>query len=310
MTALKIHPAAELFPMLSNAELQELAADIKKKGLLFPISIYGKTGELLDGRNRLAACEIAGVEPSRYCYPGDDPIGFVLSANIHRRHLTDEQKRDLIARVLMLDPKQSDRKIAKAVKRDHKTVAKVRREQIQLGTIPQLTETTGADGKTRKRPDPKPTKPTAPAAPPKNFVQQEVPIEERRAQMAALADDDQPPAAAAIAEPITEPDDDYVMPPEEWRAKMLAQYEAKHPHVTGALITLLDHAVATKINDIFDVFDFIGPITEEMLPRRNAIMVLRDWLDRLDLELDELEKEIAPPAAPAPKKTKKKGGAA
>jgi hypothetical protein len=193
MTALKIHPAAELFPMLGDAELQDLGADIRKRGLLFPISIYGKTGELLDGRNRLAACEIAEVEPSRYCYPGDDPVGFVLAANVHRRHLTAEQKRDLIAKVLKLDPKKSDRQIAKAVKVDNKTVAKVRREEEGREEIPHVEKRT--DSKGRAQPASKPKPATVPAP---NFVQQVTPIDEHAAKMAAL---DHPPAAEPIDKP-------------------------------------------------------------------------------------------------------------
>jgi ParB-like chromosome segregation protein Spo0J len=52
--------AVHLFPMLADDELEELAADIK--GLLQRI-VLDAEGRVLDGRNRLAACEIAGVEP-------------------------------------------------------------------------------------------------------------------------------------------------------------------------------------------------------------------------------------------------------
>ena len=50
----------------------------------------------LDGRNRYRACLRAGVEPRYRDYEGDDPCGFVVSANIRRRHL-DESQRALIA---------------------------------------------------------------------------------------------------------------------------------------------------------------------------------------------------------------------
>ena len=43
---------------------------------------------LVDGRNRRAACRIAGVEPAVRPLNGEDPTALVLSANIHRRHLT------------------------------------------------------------------------------------------------------------------------------------------------------------------------------------------------------------------------------
>jgi len=89
----EIHPAAELFPMLGTEELQALADDIKTNGQIDPIVIY--KGQVLDGRNRLAACERADVEP-RVIHTTlmDGKIGpteWVLSKNLHRRQLTKSQ---------------------------------------------------------------------------------------------------------------------------------------------------------------------------------------------------------------------------
>jgi ParB-like chromosome segregation protein Spo0J len=69
---LQIHPVAELFPDLTAAELAELAADIKANGLRHPI-VCTKDELILDGRTRLKACKIAGVEPFFEIYRGDDP---------------------------------------------------------------------------------------------------------------------------------------------------------------------------------------------------------------------------------------------
>src|SRR5436305_1918923 len=126
---LPVHPAAELFPMMSHEELTTLGEDIKKNGLQVPVVLWAETKEsnpfLLDGRNRLDAMEAVGLEVLR-ADKGDrlevahrplygsgggismfdgsrltqDPYEHVLSANIHRRHLTQEQKRELIAKVL------------------------------------------------------------------------------------------------------------------------------------------------------------------------------------------------------------------
>ncbi len=63
---------AALFPTLSAEELEELAADIKERGLIHPI-VLDAEGRVLDGRNRLAACEIAEVEPRFTTYEGEDP---------------------------------------------------------------------------------------------------------------------------------------------------------------------------------------------------------------------------------------------
>jgi hypothetical protein len=73
-----------------NAELQELAGDIKKRGLEDQIIIY--EGKILDGRNRYQACIIAEVVPTYSQYEGDDALAFVLSKNLHRRQLTTSQK--------------------------------------------------------------------------------------------------------------------------------------------------------------------------------------------------------------------------
>lgn len=84
------HPIAAIFPLLPEAELSELAEDIKKNGLKTDIVIY--EGKILDGRNRYRACAIAKVQPFTTQYAGDDPVGLVLSLNLHRRHLTAGQK--------------------------------------------------------------------------------------------------------------------------------------------------------------------------------------------------------------------------
>jgi hypothetical protein len=80
---------------------------------------------------------------------GLDPYEIALSLNVHRRHLTPEQKRDLIAELLKATPEKSNRQIADEVKADHKTVGKVRAEKEATGEIPQLKKTTGKDGKAR-----------------------------------------------------------------------------------------------------------------------------------------------------------------
>jgi len=50
-------------------------------------------GTLLDGRNRLAACTTAGIKPTYRVYQGDDLVDFIVRLNVHRRHLTDGQKK-------------------------------------------------------------------------------------------------------------------------------------------------------------------------------------------------------------------------
>lgn len=94
-----IHPAADRFPMLDEEALRSLADDIASNGLVNPITV-DTTGQIIDGRNRLAACEIAEVEPTFKIHDGD-PIDFILSANVERRHLTTGQRAMSTAMVLI-----------------------------------------------------------------------------------------------------------------------------------------------------------------------------------------------------------------
>jgi hypothetical protein len=98
MAALKIHPYADLFPMMNAAELEALAADIAENGLRQPIVRY--QAMVLDGRNRLKACEKAGTEPMFVDYEGDDAsaLALVISLNIQRRDLTGAQRAIVAAR--------------------------------------------------------------------------------------------------------------------------------------------------------------------------------------------------------------------
>jgi hypothetical protein len=84
------HQFANLFPMVAERHLQELAQDIRGRGLLEPIVLF--EGQILDGRCRYLACKVAGVEPKFEHYSGNDPLGYVLSRNLHRRHLTESQR--------------------------------------------------------------------------------------------------------------------------------------------------------------------------------------------------------------------------
>ena len=90
-----IHLDAETFPLMTEAELDELARDIATHGLRDPLKT-DHTGEfLVDGRNRQRACERTGVAPRYEALPLDtDIFAYVISANLHRRHLTDAQRHE------------------------------------------------------------------------------------------------------------------------------------------------------------------------------------------------------------------------
>jgi hypothetical protein len=94
---MEAHPIADLFPMLAEDELAELADDIKQRGLLQPI-VLDTDGKVLDGRNRLAACKRAGVKPDFVNYEGDDAQGYALAVNINRRSMSKGQTALVVAR--------------------------------------------------------------------------------------------------------------------------------------------------------------------------------------------------------------------
>ncbi len=117
---MKIHPAAEIFDLLDDADLRALAADIKANGQTDPIVLLD--GAILDGRNRLRACELADVEPVIEHYSGAlAPEAFVLSKNLHRRHLSESQ-RALVGAKLCKNSDKSSREVAKLLNVSHTTV--------------------------------------------------------------------------------------------------------------------------------------------------------------------------------------------
>ncbi len=87
---MEYHEIANIFPMMQGSELQKLSDDIKTTGLQNKIVLY--EGKILDGRNRFEACNLAGIEPEYDEYGGDEPLAYVISLNLHRRHLSESQR--------------------------------------------------------------------------------------------------------------------------------------------------------------------------------------------------------------------------
>jgi len=99
LPGMKAHAAACIFPLMSAQDLQSLADDIRRHGLREPIVIHDR--QILDGRCRIRACRLAGVKPRfiRWQPKGQTPLEWVLSTNLHRRHLSDDQRAMVAARV-------------------------------------------------------------------------------------------------------------------------------------------------------------------------------------------------------------------
>lgn len=100
MSESAFHPVAELFPLMPEAQLEELAADIAENGQREPIWRF--KGRIIDGRNRYAACMKYGVTPTYQEYEGEgngDLVKFVVSLNLHRRHLNEAQRAMIAAKI-------------------------------------------------------------------------------------------------------------------------------------------------------------------------------------------------------------------
>ena len=161
---LAIHPACNLFELISAEELRDLIANVAKHGLRDKIDTYFKDGKcvLVDGRNRLDALASLGnkilddngvplkdICNVRQFHDDAEVINFIISKNVIRRHLTLTQKRNAVGKLLKIYPEKSNRHIASVAKVDDKTVAVVRTELEATAEIPQLKKTKGKDGKSR-----------------------------------------------------------------------------------------------------------------------------------------------------------------
>jgi hypothetical protein len=92
---LELHPLCALFPRMEGQEFEDMKADIRVHGLRQRIVVYN--GMILDGGNRHRACLDIGVPPVTMDYNGNDPVGFVLSQNLHRRHMSVGQRAMAVA---------------------------------------------------------------------------------------------------------------------------------------------------------------------------------------------------------------------
>lgn len=94
------HEVAAIFPLMEGQDFADLKDDIQKHGLLEPVWIF--EGKILDGRNRYRACKELGIEVATREWFGSDPVSFVVSLNLKRRHLKESQRGMVAARIATL----------------------------------------------------------------------------------------------------------------------------------------------------------------------------------------------------------------
>lgn len=96
----ELHDFCKLFPPMPEDQFTALMQDISANGLRQPIVLH--EGKILDGRHRYKACINLNLEPISVIYDGDDPLGFVVSHNLSRRHLDESQRAMIGARIANL----------------------------------------------------------------------------------------------------------------------------------------------------------------------------------------------------------------
>ncbi len=125
---LEFHPLADIFPLLTGEEFDDLKADIKQNGLLDPITLTPDR-LILEGRNRYLASLEAGVEPKFETTrePQENWLSLIISRNVHRRHLTASQRAAVAAELVTttLGDNQHSGGSAKLPRLDQSTAAKL-----------------------------------------------------------------------------------------------------------------------------------------------------------------------------------------
>ena len=101
MQNINFHEIANIFPLIHGKEFVDLKQDIKNNGVHESIVVY--ENQILDGRNRFRACQEVGVQPEFVNYDGAVPVGYVLSLNLHRRHLNESQRAMVGANIANLE---------------------------------------------------------------------------------------------------------------------------------------------------------------------------------------------------------------
>jgi ParB-like chromosome segregation protein Spo0J len=105
MKVWKIHKAASAFPRMSAAEFNELKADIAAHGIRLPILVNKKKDTILDGLTRIRIAhdlKLSDKDIPLEVFDGsdEDAVHEIISRNIMRRHLTDDQRAALLAKLL------------------------------------------------------------------------------------------------------------------------------------------------------------------------------------------------------------------
>lgn len=103
-----VHPLAQLFPPMSDDEFRGLRDDIRNNGQREPIRLLD--GAILDGVHRQRACQDLGIDPETKPFTDQNPLAYVMSMNLNRRHLTKSQRAIVAADALPLFEKEAKKR--------------------------------------------------------------------------------------------------------------------------------------------------------------------------------------------------------
>src|SRR5215831_18126220 len=143
----------QVMPPLSPEEYAALKADIAENGVQVPVE-YDDEGNVLDGHHRIQICGELGITEwprlIRHGLSEEEKRQHARRLNLHRRHLDQVQRRELIEAELREAPDASDRAVAVGLGVDGKTVGEVRAKLEAEGQIPQSDVRIGLDGRKRR----------------------------------------------------------------------------------------------------------------------------------------------------------------
>ena len=137
------HPLANMFPMIEGTAFEELKRDISAQGILEPIRLY--QGMILDGRNRYKAAKECGHQFSvddfvQWEGTLADAEAWVISTNLHRRHLSAKQKQEMVRDRIRKAPEMSNRQISRLLGVSHTMVADERDRTLNPPEVKRFTE--------------------------------------------------------------------------------------------------------------------------------------------------------------------------
>jgi hypothetical protein len=161
--------AYQLLPGLTAEEYAALRADIAANGVRVPVDV-DENGQVLDGHHRSLIAAELGIDCPRRTLTGlteAQKVAHAIAVNVHRRTLTQQQKRELLAESIKAEPEASDREHARRVGTSPTTASTVRSEMEQRGDVSNLDTRRDSSGRQQpasKPPRLEPSPPSAPAA--------------------------------------------------------------------------------------------------------------------------------------------------